>query len=136
MSDLFADAAASLTDLLKEMKGVKPTFKEPLLTQPKPERVPVKHVKKEETPKKESPVMTYVRSLPGGPYKTAIEVANELNISVQAVRKYAKNPELSAPSFTAPFGRISIHLYTDEDVKEIHDYLAARRQVVPTKKTL
>lgn len=121
--DIHAAAAAELTTLLKEMQGVKPNYKEP--TVPKP------HVKKPVDPSipRESPVMKYVRNLAGGPFFTAIEVANQVGVSVQAVRKYAKNPELKAPSHFAPFGRLKIYLYTKEDVQEIQDYLAGRNKV-------
>lgn len=89
----------------------------------------------EEKPKRTrsgvSPVIAYVRSL-GPEYKVASEVAEEVGVSVQAIRKYAKNPDLKAPSFVAPFGKLRIHLYTREDIKELQDFINGRKQVFKT----
>ncbi len=132
MSDPFHLARADVNQLLGDLQKVRRT-QEPLLTRRKE---PTKNSKKESTVKKESPVLTYVRSLKGegAPYLTASEVATALDISVQAVRKYGKMADLKAPSYTVPFGNIVIHLYTKQDVEEIRHYLSARRKVVPNKK--
>lgn len=105
---------------------MKPTFKQPKSATVTPK--PLIKKPKVETPR-ESPVMKYVRNLEGGPYLTAIEVAKEVGVSVQAIRKYAKSSDLKAPSKYAPFGNLKIYLYTQEDVQEIKDYLSGRQQV-------
>ena len=136
-NDYFAVAHSEVTRLLNEMKGfqdVRPTvdpFQEPGYT--KAAFIPPKYVKKSTKTTNISPVTTYVRSLEGGPFITAQEVADELKISVQAVRKYAKLPKdiLNAPSNYVPFGRLVIYLYTREDVEEIRVFLLKRRVVMP-----
>lgn len=149
--DYLGEAAAHVTDLLKEMKGVRtvsdPEFKEPGPSEPRlafppprkragDGRRPADNDKPDgkQRDMAVSPVTVYVRSLPGGPFKTAQEVADEVGVSVQAVRKYAKLPKsvLRAPSHKAPFGRLQIYLYDEKDIQEIKDYLSDRRVVVQT----
>lgn len=130
MTDIVAAAQSAMLDLHKELKGVKPTFKAPV-----EEPVESKSVLRRKERSGVSPVTAYVRSLPGGPYFTALEVAQQLGCSVQAIRKYAKNKVTQAPSYEAPFGKLVIYLYTKEDVQALKDYIGNRRQVFPTQGT-
>lgn len=132
MSDIAAAAQSAMIDLHKELKGVKPTFQEPDKTPPDPV---VQRGTTANRTDRMSPVTTYVRSLPGGPYFTALEVAQQLGCSVQAIRKYAKNKVTQAPSYEAPFGKLVIYLYTKEDVEALRAYISGRRQVFPTQGT-
>lgn len=95
-----------------------------------------------------SPVLVFVRNLArleGKTFYVASEVADQLDISVQAVRKYAKNRvcgEGKAPSYKARFGRkvaengedagIEINLYTPEDVEALRAFLTSRQVVYKT----
>lgn len=83
---------------------------------------------------KPSPVTNYVRSLGEDPdqYKTTHEVAKELGISTQFLRKMAKEKVTQAPSFVAPFGRLRVYLYTKDDIEELRQHLADRRQIFRT----
>jgi hypothetical protein len=136
-SDPFDPVVAAHTDLveyLKELKGVRPTTKPPFKAEEPAVRIKTPAPKKPPVDRSISPVTHYVRSLPGGPYFTAQEVADQVGCSVQAIRKYAKNEVTQAPSFEAPFGKLTIHLYTKEDVQALKDYINARKQVVPSKR--
>ena len=84
---------------------------------------------------KQSPVTKLVRELEKDDrtkYYLASEVAAELGVSVQAIRKYAKKqvcgPNI-APSRVVPFGDIEINLYTEDDLKALQMYLAKRKVV-------
>lgn len=77
-----------------------------------------------------SPVIQYVRSL-GKDYRTTQEVADELGLSPNTIRKFAKDPDLKAPSYVAPFGKTVVRLYTPEDLEELRRHLADRQRVVP-----
>ena len=76
-----------------------------------------------------SPVTEYVRSL-GNDYRTTQEVADVLGVSPNTVRKFAKDPDLKAPTYLAPFGKTVVYLYTTEDVDELKAHLAKRHRVV------
>ena len=123
---LDAAAATEATEFLKELRGVTPNqpgdaFKqgEKILVN-KPRKVRDTSI---------SPVTEYVRSLDGD-YKTTQEVADELGVSAQLIRKWSRNPRpTQAPSFIAPFGKIKINLYTPEDIQSLRDYMSNRKQV-------
>lgn len=114
------------------MRPTRPPFKAPDEPQV---RIKTPAPKKEPIDRSISPVTHYVRSLPGGPYFTANEVAEQVGCSVQAIRKYAKNEVTQAPSFEAPFGKLTIHLYTEEDVQALKKYISDRQQVVPSRRS-
>jgi len=85
-----------------------------------------------------SPVTRWVRKLEqetGSRYYLAHEVADELNCSVQAIRKYAANKVCGkgvAPSERANFGKIIVNLYTPDDIEALRAFLANRTQVWKT----
>lgn len=84
---------------------------------------------------KQSPVTKWVRKLEkdyGERYYLASEVAAELGVSVQAIRKYAKKQVCGpgvAPSRAVPFGDIEINLYTVDDLKALQAYLDTRNVI-------
>lgn len=89
-----------------------------------------------------SPVALWVRGLEkkmGQTFFMASEVAEKLGISVQAVRKYAKQQvcgEGKAPSFKARFGPkgIIVNLYTPEDIASLQEFLDGQMVVYRTGK--
>jgi len=95
-----------------------------------------------------SPVLKWVAELSrleGKDFYVASQVATELGISVQAVRKYAKNRvcgEGKVPSYRARFSKktgpngeddgIQINLYTKEDIETLREFLNGRQVVYKT----
>ena len=76
---------------------------------------------------RESPVIKHIKEL--GDYYATSEVATELGVSAQLIRKIAKNRETQAPSFVAPFGRSHVNLYTKEDIEAIREYLNKDKKI-------
>lgn len=91
-----------------------------------------------------SPVLVYVRELSqleGRQFYVASQVATQLGISVQAVRKYTKNKVCGngvVPTYKVKFSRnkdadndkgIIINLYTDEDITLLRQFLDSRKVV-------
>lgn len=110
-------------EIYGEQRGVRPNRK------PKKRRRKV--TQRRHGPKgRTSPVIEYVRSL-GDDYKTTQEVADELGLAPNTVRKFAKDADLKGPSYVAPFGRTVVRLYTEADVQELRNYLGQRRKVYP-----
>lgn len=83
-------------------------------------------VQKIEYQEREAPAIAYVRSL-GIDALVASQVAKELNVSVQLVRKLRKDEQFTAPSMEVPFGTNVIYLYTPEDVEELRAYVQRSR---------
>ena len=110
----------ALDEIYGEIKGVRPNTQE---------RVMSKKLDHERKGKKgrTSPVVDYVRSL--GDYYTASEVAEQVDMSVQWVRKAAKKRWTQAPSYVAPFGDTHVNLYTPEDVEALKEYIAVNHKV-------
>jgi len=71
--------------------------------------------------KGEAPAIAYVRSL-GIDALVSSQVADEVGMSVQLVRKLRKNPAFKAPSMEVEYGQTIIYLYTPEDVEELRAY--------------
>lgn len=113
---------AAVDAIYGDLRGVRPNKK------PRQRR---KKVTQERRGKKgrTSPVIEYVRSL-GKDYKTTQEVADLLGLSPNTIRKFAKDPDLKAPSYVAPFGKTVVRLYTPDDVQELQDHLAKRHRVM------
>jgi len=109
-----------LDDLYGEIKGVREN------TTPKKRSKKMDHERKG-APGRESPVISYVRSL--GDYKVSSEVAEELGVSIELVRKMARNRVTQAPSYVAPFGETHVNLYTDEDIQALRDHLDSTKKV-------
>jgi hypothetical protein len=79
--------------------------------------------------KGEAPAMAFVRSL-GMDAKVASEVATELGVSTNLVRKWGKDPSLNAPTYEVPYGKNKIYLYTPEDVEELKAHINKQRTPV------
>jgi hypothetical protein len=143
--DLPLAAHLALTDYLHELRrqeiGVKP------VNTPKPATnpfaVPVYEdtglkttpqastkVKKIEYGEHEAPAIAYVRSL-GIDAQVSSQVAEELGVSVQLVRKLRTSGDFKAPSLEVPFGKNKIFLYTPEDVEELRAYVQRSRTPRP-----
>jgi hypothetical protein len=111
----------ALDDVYGELKGVR------VNTRRRHRRKKLEHERKGAKGRR-SPVIDYVRSL--GDYLTTHEVAAELGMSTQWVRKAAEKRWTQAPSYVAPFGETHVNLYTKEDVQALRDYLATNRKVL------
>jgi len=114
------DLDAALNEIYGELKGVRPN-KTKRKAKPK-----MDHERKGKKGRR-SPVVDYVRSL--GDYRTASEVAEELECSVGLIRKLANNRVTQAPSYVAPFGTTHVNLYTKSDVAALKEYLEANRKI-------
>lgn len=110
----------ALDEIYGEFKGVRPNTRE---------RVRSKKLDHERKGKKgrTSPVVDYVRSL--GDYLVTSEVAEQVGMSEQWVRKAAEKRWTQAPSYVAPFGDTHVNLYTKEDVKALKHFLKTQRKV-------
>lgn len=97
-----------------------------------PKQAPFRGVKPTKITREEgvSPAEAYVRSLGVDALMTQ-QVADELNISPQLVRKLRNNPSFKAPSMEVPFGTNVIYLYTPDDVAELRAYVMASRAPRP-----
>lgn len=123
-----------LYELRRQSEGVTPVSNKPLISDPfqvpggawKDTQAETK-VSKLKYAKGEAPAIAYVRSL-GMDALVASQVADEINCSVQMVRKLQKDPGIKAPSYEVPYGKNKIYLYTHEDVEELRRYLLAQRQ--------
>ena len=104
-------------------------FRVPALPETRPDTGAESRVTKLRYAKGESPAMAYVRSL-GTNAKVASEVAEELGVSTNLVRKWVKDPEINAPTYEVPYGKNRIYLFTPEDVDELREHLAAQRSPV------
>lgn len=80
--------------------------------------------------KGEAPAMAYVRSL-GMDAKVASEVATELGVSTNLVRKWINDPTINAPSYEVPYGKNKIYLFTSEDIQELRDHIHKQRTPLP-----
>lgn len=109
----------ALDELYGELRGVKPNTTEPW------RRSPLDHERKGK--ERTSPVIDYVRSL--GDYMSTGEVAKELGMSDEWVRKAARNRWTQAPSYVAPFGDTHINLFTDDDVRALKEYIDTHHRV-------
>lgn len=116
-----AEVRAATEEFFRDVRGIRPHVK-PKRRKPVSQR---HRGKKGRT----SPVIEYVRSL-GDEYFTTQEVADELGLSPNTIRKFAKDPDLKAPSYVAPFGKTVVRLYTPEDLEELRGHLAHRHKVM------
>lgn len=116
-----AEIQAAVDEFYSDVRGIRPNRK-PKRRKPVSQR---HRGKKGRT----SPVIEYVRSL-GDEYLTTQEVADELGLSPNTIRKFAKDPDLRAPSYVAPFGKTVVRLYTPDDMEELRAYLADRHRVI------
>jgi transcriptional regulator with XRE-family HTH domain len=97
--------------------------------EPEPESVspPVQH------DGRESPAHRFVRLLrekDGVDYRTTAEVARMLGVSSAWIRKIQRQGLLPpVPSKVTQLGKITIYLYTPEDVEIIRQYLVDRQSV-------
>lgn len=114
------ELSAALDEIYGEMVGVRPN------TRKRARRRKLDHERKGKKGRT-SPVVDYVRSL--GDYLTTSEVAEQLDMSPQWVRKAAEKRWTQAPSFVAPFGNTHVNLYTHEDVEALRQYLKDNRTV-------
>ena len=67
----------------------------------------------------------YVHSLGEG-FMTISEVAEKLGKHETTVRRVSDEGRTQAPSFTAPFGRWDIRVYTPEDLEALREYFQVR----------
>lgn len=104
-------------------------FAVPALPETRPDTGAESKVTKLRYAKGEAPAMAYVRSL-GMNAQVASEVAEELGVSTNLVRKWVKDPAIKAPTYEVPYGRNKIYLFTPEDVEELRAIVAAQRSPV------
>jgi hypothetical protein len=81
---------------------------------------------------RETPVHRFVAQLrerDGVDYKTIAEVAAELKVSHQWVRKIQRQGLLDVPSKITYLGKIRVYLYTPADVEKVRRYLIERQAV-------
>lgn len=62
-------------------------------------------------------------------YLTTAEVAATLGVSTNWVRKIQRQQMFGVPSLATKLGRITVYLYTPEDVDKVRRYLADRQVV-------
>jgi hypothetical protein len=133
----------NLYELRRQNRGVRATVKgKPPITDPFQVQ-PDARVHREDTgypnkveklhyEKGEAPAMAYVRSL-GMDAKVASEVAAELGVSTNLIRKWGKDPDIPAPSYEVPYGKNKIYLYTPEDVEALRAHQAKQRTPIIRK---
>jgi hypothetical protein len=83
------------------------------------------------------PATRFVRSL-DGEYYMLREAAAKLGVSDRTLRnllqgKVGGDPNAFGPSYKVNFGKITIYLYTKEDIEKIRKHLEERRQVLPNE---
>jgi hypothetical protein len=83
--------------------------------------------------RKLGPARAYLNSLGIGA-KSQAEVARELDVSVNTLRKLLTNPDLNAPSYIADWGGRQIYIYTPDDVTELREYFTKHRSVAGLRK--
>lgn len=86
---------------------------------------------------RETPVHRFVAQLrdrDGVDYKTIAEVAAELAVSHQWVRKIQRQGLLDVPSKITYLGKIRVYLYTPEDVEKVRRYLIERQAVYANRR--
>lgn len=83
--------------------------------------------------RKVGPAKAYLDSLGIGA-KSLLEVARELGVSANTLRKLLGDPELNAPSYIADWGARQIYVYTPDDVAELKAYFAKQRSVEGLRK--
>jgi hypothetical protein len=92
----------------------------------KPSKKPVREVR-------DTPVHRFVQQLrdkDGIGYLTTDEVAEKVGVSTQWVRKIQRTGLLAGvPSMVTQFGKITVYLYTPDDVDKIRRYLVERQAV-------
>ena len=85
---------------------------------------------------RDNPVHRFVEQLrakDGIEYRTTAEVAAELGVSSNWVRKVQRQQILGVPSLATKLGQINIYLYTPQDVEKIRDHLVQRQSVFPAQ---
>lgn len=116
-----ADAVA---ELYREIRGLRPRDKQADTTSQMSKGRPSPRV---------SPVIRYVRSL-GEDYLTSGEVAEQLGVSPSYIRKL--EDVTNTPSYSAPFGKFRIRIYTPEDVQALREEIHKRMGgLQPTKES-
>jgi hypothetical protein len=83
-------------------------------------------------PVRDTPVHRFVQLLrdkDGVAYRTTDEVATEVGVSTQWVRKIQRQGLLGVPSMVTQFGKITVYLYTPQDIEKIRRYLVERQAV-------
>lgn len=107
------EATSEAEQFFRDLKGVEAIEEEPV-----------------EQEEQVSPVIRYVRNLDGD-YHTTGEVADELGVSDQLIRKWARQRVADVPSYVAPFGNTHIYLYTSDDIEQLREYHDRRYKVIP-----
>jgi hypothetical protein len=81
---------------------------------------------------RDNPVHRFVAQLrdkTGIDYKTTAEVASDLGVSTNWIRKVKRQGVLGVPSMATKLGKVEIYLYTPDDVDKIRQYLVERQSV-------
>lgn len=80
--------------------------------------------------REQTPAVAYVKSI-NPDYCTISEAAESLDVSVSTLRNWMRDPHhpTEAPSLKAQFGRMTIYVYTPEDIDALRDWMASRRGV-------
>lgn len=103
------------------------------LRRPEPEETVSAPVENDRHAVRESPAHRFVRQLrerDGIDYRTTAEVAKALGVSSPWIRKIQRQGLLPpVPSKVTQLGKITIYLYTPEDVEIIRKYLVERQSV-------
>ncbi len=83
---------------------------------------------------RKSPVTLILESL-GGDYKPVSDMAARYGVHTETIRRLIKakdsdgNPKVKAPSQAAHQGEMVIYLFTEEDVKEMDEYMGSKGYV-------
>lgn len=72
-----------------------------------------------------SPAQRIIESLDGD-YKTMRQVAEEVGVHIETLRRLCRTPRVNAPSNATKQGKLVIYLFTPEDVEEVKAYFADR----------
>ena len=88
----------------------------------KPQVYDAKDVKAES---RMSPAQRIIEALDGD-FKTMREVAEEVGVHIETLRRLCRTPRVNAPSKATKQGKLVIYLFTPEDVEEVKAYFADR----------
>lgn len=76
-----------------------------------------------------SPAQRIIESLDGD-FKTMRQVAEEVGVHVETLRRLCRTPRVKAPSKATKSGKLVIYLFTPEDVEEVREYFDNRERLV------
>jgi hypothetical protein len=78
-----------------------------------------------------SPADRLISELDGIFYKLT-EAAEIVGVSSMSLRRLLKNPDVKAPTYQIERGKMTVYIYTEQDIQELTDYYSKSR--VPVKR--